>query len=67
MKNYHGLYLNCDVFLLADVLKKKIIINSLKNYRLCRSHYLGAPDFSWDGILKMAKIKIKLIPDPHIL
>ena len=41
-KDYHNLYLKCDVLLLADVFEK-IRNNSLKNCRLCPSHYLSAP------------------------
>ena len=40
-KDYRDLYLKCDVLLLADVLEK-FRNNSLKNYGLCRSHYLSA-------------------------
>ena len=40
-KDYHDLYLKCDVLLLADVFEK-FRNNSLKNYGLCRSHYLSA-------------------------
>ena len=45
MKDYHGLYLKCDVLLLPDVFQK-FRNNSLKNYGLCPSHYLSAPDLS---------------------
>ena len=38
---YHGLYLKCDILLLADVFGK-FRNNSLKNYGLCPSHYLSA-------------------------
>ena len=41
MKDYHNLYLKCDVLLLADVFEK-IRSNSLKNYGLCPSHCLSA-------------------------
>ena len=41
MKDYHDLYLKCDVLLLADVFEK-FRNNSLKNYGLCPSHYLSA-------------------------
>ena len=34
MKDYHDLYLKCDVLLLADVCEK-FRNNSLKNYGLC--------------------------------
>ena len=38
MKNYHDLYLKCDVLLLADMLEN-FRNNSLKNYGLCPSHF----------------------------
>ena len=65
MKDYHDLYLKCDVLLLADVFEK-FKNNSLKNYGLCPSHYLSAPSLSWDALLKMTKIELELIPDPDI-
>ena len=37
MKDYHDLYLPCDVLLLADVFEKFRDF-SLKNYGLCSSH-----------------------------
>ena len=42
MKDYHDLYLKCDVLLLANVFEK-FTNNSLKNYGLCPSNYLSAP------------------------
>ena len=60
MKDYHDLYLKCDVFLLADAFEK---FRHLKNYELCPSHYLSAPGLSWDAVLKMTKIELNLIPD----
>ena len=39
MKDYHDLYLKCEVLLLAAVFEK-FRNNSLKNYELCPSHYL---------------------------
>ena len=65
MKDYHDLYLKCDVLLLADVFEK-FRKNSLKNYKLCSSHYLSAPRLSWDAILNMTKIKLDLISDPVV-
>ena len=62
MKDYHDLYLKCDVLLLADVFEK-FRNNSLKNYGLCPSHYLSAPALSWDAMLNMTKVKLELIPD----
>ena len=54
-KDYDNLYLKCDVLLLADVFER-FRNNSLKNYRLCPSHYLSAPSLSWNAMLKMTKI-----------
>ena len=62
MKDYHNLYLKCDVLLLADVFEK-FRNNSLKNYGLFPSHYLGAQGLSWDPMPKMTKINLEIIPD----
>ena len=45
MKDYHDLYLKCDVLLLADVFEK-FRNNSLKIYGLRPSLYLSAPALS---------------------
>ena len=65
MKDYHDLYLKCDVLLLADVFEN-FENNSLKNYGLCPSHYLSAPALSWDPMLNMTKVELQLISDPDI-
>ena len=65
MKDYHDLYLKCDVLLLADVFEK-FRNNSLKNYGLYPSHYLSAPSLSWDAMVKMTKIELQFIPDPDM-
>ena len=63
MKDYHDLYLKCDVLLSANVIEK-FRSNSLKNYGLCPGHYLSKPGLSWDAKLKVTKINFQLIPDP---
>ena len=65
MKDYHDLYLKCDVLLLADVFEK-FRNNSLKNYGLCPSHYLSTTGLSWDAMLKMTKIELEFISDPDM-
>ena len=45
IKDYHDLYLKCDVLLLTDLFEK-FRNNSLKHYGLCPSHYLSAPGLS---------------------
>ena len=65
MKDYHDLYLKCDVLLLPDVFEK-FRKNNLKNYGLCPSHYLSVPASSWDAMLNMRKVKLELISDPDM-
>ena len=60
MKDYHNLYLKCNVLLLADVLEK-FRNSSLENYRLCPCHYLSAPALRWDAMLNMIKVELELI------
>ena len=50
MKDYHDLYLKRYVLLVADAFEK-FRNNNLKNYVLCKNHYLSAPGLSWDAIL----------------
>ena len=57
MKDYHDLYLKCDVLLLFDVFEKSRN-NSLKNYELYPSHHLNPPGLSWDAKLKMTKSEL---------
>ena len=40
IKDYHSLYFKYDVLLLADVFKE-FRNHSLRNYKLCPSHYLS--------------------------
>ena len=56
------MYLKCDILLLADVLEK-FRNNSLRKYGLCPSHNLSASSLSWDAMLNMTKVELKLIPD----
>ena len=65
MKDYHDLYLKCDVLLSADVFKK-IRNNSLNNYGFCPSHYLSAPVLSWDAMLNMTTVELGIISDPDM-
>ena len=52
MKDYHDLYLKCNVLLLADVFQK-FRNSSLKRYDFYPSHYLGTQALSWDAMLNM--------------
>ena len=55
MKDYHDLWLKCDVLLLADVFEK-FRNNSLKNYRLCPSHCLSSLAFNLEPMLNITKV-----------
>ena len=56
MKDYHDLYLKCDVLLLADVFyRKELWIMSKSSFQCTR--------LSWDAMLKMKKIKLEVILD----
>ena len=62
MGEYHDLYLNSDVLLLADVFEsfQKIC---LQYYKLDPCHYFTSPGLSWDVMLKMTNIKLELMID----
>ena len=61
VKDYHDLYLKCDVLLLADVRN-----NSFKNYGQRPSYYLSTPALSWDAMVDITKVKLELVPDLDI-
>ena len=60
MKRYYNFYLKCDDLLLAYVFEK-FRNSSLKNLGLCPSHFLIAPDLSWDAMLIITKVELELI------
>ena len=66
MKNYHDLYSERDVSLLADVFEK-FRNNSFKSYGLCPSHYFRASGLKWNAMLKMTKIEPELVEPEQIL
>ena len=60
MKDYHDLYLKCNVLLLDDVFEK-FKESSLKHYGLCLSHYFSAQALTWDAMVNMTKIELEVI------
>ena len=64
MGDYHDLYLKTDVLLLADF----IIGRCLDYFGLDPCHYFSSPGLSWDAMLQMTKIELKLISniDMHL-
>ena len=62
MKDYHDLYLKCDVLLHTDIFEKFRLVCKT-NYDLDPAHYLSSPQLTWDAMLKMTNCKVELISD----
>ena len=54
LKEYHNLYNQVDVLLLADVFENFRDI-CIKNYKLDPAHYYTAPGLAWDAAEKLLK------------
>ena len=65
-KEYHELYNETDVLLLADVFENFRDL-CLKIYGLDPVYYYTAPGLSWDACLKMTNIQLELLSDPNML
>ena len=65
MGEYHDLYLQTDVFLLADVVENFRTV-LLKNYLLDPAWFLTAPSFFWCAMLKMTGVKLELICEGEV-
>ena len=65
-QDYHNLYNETDVLLLADVFEKFRNI-CMENYKLDPAHYYTAPGLSWDACLKMTNVKLELLADVDML
>ena len=66
LQDYHNLYNETDVLLLADVFESFRDI-CIKNYKLDPAHYYTAPGLSWDACLKMSNVKLELLADIDML
>ena len=62
MGEYHDLYLNTDILLLADVFEN-FRRTCFEYYKLDPAHYFTSPGLSWDSMLKMTDIKLELMTD----
>ena len=65
-KDYHKLYHETDVLLLADVFENFRNL-CLKIYGLDPVYYYTAPGLAWDACLKMTNINLELLSDPNML
>lgn len=63
---YHNLYLETDVLLLADVFENFRDLCQ-KEYKLDPAWYYTAPGLSWDALLKYTKIELELLKDQNML
>ena len=66
LQEYHDLYNETDVLLLADVFENFRDI-CLNNYKLDPAHYFTAPSLFWDACLKMTDVKLELLTDIDML
>ena len=65
-KDYHELYNDTDVLLLADVFENFRDL-CLKVYGLDPVHYFTAPGLAWDACLKMTDINLELLSNQDML
>ena len=66
LQDYHDLYLESDVLLLADVFEN-FRKTCLKYYKLDPCHYYTAPGLAWDACLKLTKQELQLLSDYDML
>ena len=66
MKEYHDLYLQTDVLLLADIFENFRDICS-KNYELDPAWCYTALGLAWDACLKKTIIQLELLSDQDML
>jgi len=66
MRDYHNLYLETDVLLLAGIFANFRDI-CFKNYELDPAWYYTAPGLAWDACLKKTGVQLELLSDPDML
>ena len=65
MGDYHDVYLQLDVLLLADFFEK-FRRTCLEFYKLDPLHYFTTPGLAWDTSLRMSRVDLELITDENI-
>jgi len=66
MRDYHDLYNQSDVLLLADVFENFRNV-CIKNYKLDPAWYFTSPGLSWEALLKTTKVELELLTDYDML
>ena len=66
LEDYHNLYHQVDVLLLADVFENFRDI-CIKNFKLHPAHYYTASGLAWDASLKVTEVKLELLSDIDML
>ena len=66
MGDYHDLYLETDVIMLANVFEsfRKVCLD---NYGLDPAHFYTAPGLAWKACLKKTGVNLELLKDPDML
>ena len=64
--DYHGLYVQSDTLLLADVFENFRDM-CLKEYELDPAHFLSLPGLAWQARLKKTNIELELLTDYDML
>ena len=63
---YHDLYVQCDIFLLA-VAFENFGNKCIEIYGLDPAHFLSAPELAWQACLKKTKVELELLTDIDML
>ena len=64
--DYHDLYVQSDILLLADVFK--IFRNMcIKGYEPDPAHFMSAPGLAWQACLKKTEVKLELLTYVNML
>ena len=65
LKDYHDLYLKCDVLLLTDFFEK-FRTECLESYGVDAAHYFSAPGMAWDSAFKLTKVELDLLDNEEM-
>jgi hypothetical protein len=59
-KDYHDIYLSCDVYLLADIFENYREL-CLEHFKLDPAHYITNPGMFWDAALLKSGVQLELL------